>query len=72
MLLKQQDNNELQKQYLQLAVERADIAKKREIVLLKKAEIDLKTAEECHQIELDKKLKIADMEIEAKRRELDL
>lgn len=72
VLLKQQDNNELQKQYLQLAVERAEIAKKREMILFQKAELDLKTAEECQQIELDKKRKIAELEIEAKRQELGL
>lgn len=72
-VLKQQiENNELQTKYLELSIERAEIAKNRENILLRRAEIELKQAEECMRIEIEKKQKLADMEIEARRRELDL
>lgn len=72
VLQQQQQNNELQAKYLKLCVERAEIAKNRENLQLQKAEIELKTTEECMRIEVDKKKTLAKMEIEAKRRELNL
>lgn len=72
ILEKQHENNEMQTKYLELCVERAEIAKNRENLQLKRAEIELKLAEECMRIEVDKKRKLAAMELEAKRRELNL
>lgn len=72
-LFKQQEkNHELQKEYIELCIERAKVAKNTEDLRLKKAEIELKTAEECMRIEIDKQKKLAELELEAKRRELGL
>lgn len=62
ILMKQQENNELQTKYLELAVDRAEIAKRRELLLLQKPEIDVQTSQECQRIEIEKK----------RRRELNL
>lgn len=72
LMATQQRNNDLQTKYLELCVERAEIAKTTANIALKKSEIELKTAEECMRIEIEKKQKLADLEIEAKRRELGL
>lgn len=68
----QKFNNDLHNKYLSIQIERAEIGKDCDIMKKKILEVDLAKAEELAQIEINKQRAIAELEIEARRRDLNL
>lgn len=64
--------NELHKKYLNIQIERAELGKERETMQKRLLEIQIETAEEVKRIEIDKHKKLAELEIAAKSRDLNL
>lgn len=71
-LEQQQKNNLLQKQYLEVQIERSQIAKEREILEKRLVQMKVDKEQALMDIELDKQRQLAALEIEAKRREYGL
>lgn len=68
-------NNEtiaLQQRYLQLQVERAEMAKDREVLQKRLLEIEVEKMDELKGLEIEKRKLMNDMELEAMRRNLNL
>lgn len=71
-LAQQEENNALHKQYLELQIQRAEVALHGEQLRTQLAEFEIQKATELKNIEMNKQKSLAKMEIEAKRRELNL
>lgn len=67
-LNQQKENNLLQKKYIEIQIERSQIAKEREILQKRLLEIEIEKSVALKNIEIEKQKQLADMEIEMKRR----
>lgn len=71
-LINMNKNDELQSQYLELQIERSKQQNARESIQTKILQAELDTVEALKQIEIQKARELAALEIEAKRKELNL
>lgn len=68
----QQEINELQKEYLEIQINRSRVALEREKLSLRVTELELQKAEELKNIEIDKQRRLADLDIAARQRQLNM
>lgn len=68
----QQEINELQKEYLDIQINRSRVALEREKLSLRVTELELQKAEELKNIEIDKQRRLADLDIAARQRQLNM
>lgn len=68
----QQEINELQKEYLEIQINRSRVALEREKLTMRVTELELQKAEELNNIEIDKQRRLADLDIAARQRQLNM